>query len=396
MKIRNSLLILSILLALVCSISAKSQTLSPEAQISLLTCSPGEDLYALFGHTALRVKDKKSGIDYVFNYGTFDFSTPNFYMKFARGKLNYMLSATNFLNFKQNYIEENRSIIEQKLRLAPQQKQQIFRALLTNYKPQNRYYHYDFLFDNCSTRVRDVVEDNARGITFIPPPESTSNTFWNLLDPFITQSRWIFLGIHLALGLPCDETASPYQNMFLPDHLMTGFAHAQNSINNNTMPLVESTHIIYKANSIISPTPYLLRPITLFSIIALIFLASTLWMIREKRYIFWPDTILFSMVGIVGWVVFFLWFLTDHLATGPNLNILWAFPLHLPLALWLQYKKRPLWVRRYFRIHAWLLISVIALWPLIPQSLPLAVLPLVATLALRSLFISKYFHLLRN
>jgi hypothetical protein len=145
---------------------AQKQQLSDQAVISLITADPGEELYSLFGHSAIRVKDTVNNQDLVFNYGTFNFNTPNFYMKFTRGKLLYMLSIQQFDRFKRSYEYEKRDLKEQILNLTQDQKQAIFQFLLWNYQPENRYYKYDFFFDNCATRIRDVFIDELPGLNF--------------------------------------------------------------------------------------------------------------------------------------------------------------------------------------------------------------------------------------
>lgn len=140
--------ILIILILLVLSVNIKAKTseiiLSDSAKISLLTCSSGSELYSIFGHSAIRVKDVRNRLDIVFNYGTFDFSEPNFYPNFVRGRLNYILSASHFEDFKYAYIEENRSISEQILNITKDEKQHLLDSILINYMPENRYYRYDF------------------------------------------------------------------------------------------------------------------------------------------------------------------------------------------------------------------------------------------------------------
>ncbi|MFA8434590.1 MAG: DUF4105 domain-containing protein [Marinifilaceae bacterium] len=395
MKFKNlfqrSLLILGILIF--SNLVPKAQTLSNQAEISLLTCSPGEELYSLFGHSAIRVKDPKKNMDWVFNYGTFNFRTPNFYMKFARGKLNYMLSVTQFNRFKRTYIAENRSIIEQKLNLDSLSRQELFIALIDNAQEANKYYKYDFLFDNCSTRVRDIVEKNPNSpVAFNSQLQNSAKTFWNLLDPYMEDSRWIYLGIHLALGQPCDQKATPYQYMFLPDHMMNAFAIAKIKQNDTLIPLAQKPVVLYNAQPISNPTKWYQRPLVLFSCLALLLLWLTVRMIRKKKAIFWPDTLLFGFIGLLGWFIFFLWFLTDHLATGPNWSIFWAFPLHFPISLLLLRKKRKTWIRYYFLTHFVVLILIIGAWPILPQTFPVAILPILAIMTLRCLFIFKKYQ----
>ncbi len=138
-------------------------TLSDNAEISILTCSPGTELYSLFGHTAIRIHDPKNHYDQVFNYGTFDFQTPHFYLKYAQGLLPYQLTNTSFRNFMNAYLSEERSVFAQKLKLDSMQKQTLFDLLLDNSREENRFYLYNFLFDNCTTRSRDILLKSTSG-----------------------------------------------------------------------------------------------------------------------------------------------------------------------------------------------------------------------------------------
>ena len=170
-----------------------AQALSERASISLLTGSPGTELYSTFGHSAIRVHDPSTGMDIVFNYGTFDFNTPNFYLKFAQGKLNYKLSIETFEQFRAGFIYENRSVVEQKFNLTQTQKNLLFALLEQNYLPENRFYKYDFFFDNCATRIRDLMI-TAFGEDFqYQYPEEWKNsglTFRNLIDMYLTNHHW--------------------------------------------------------------------------------------------------------------------------------------------------------------------------------------------------------------
>jgi len=134
-----------------------SQKLSDDAEISVLTIGPGSSLNDAFGHNAFRIKDNLSGIDITFNYGVYDFDTPNFYTKFARGKLNYRIERNQYKNFINFYISQNRTVKEQFLNLSQFEKQKLFEYLVNNYKPENQYYLYDFFYDNCATKIRDVL-----------------------------------------------------------------------------------------------------------------------------------------------------------------------------------------------------------------------------------------------
>ncbi|PKQ62265.1 hypothetical protein BZG02_13185 [Labilibaculum filiforme] len=373
------------------SISNKTigQKLSNNSEISLLTCTPGDELYSLFGHSALRIKDTERKFDLVFGYGTFNFNTPNFYPKFARGKLDYMLSYTNFDRFKNEYIDEKRGITEQKLNLDSLEKQKLFSALLKNYLPENRYYRYDFLFDNCSTRIRDIVKENTTGTILFDTIVDSPKSFWNLLDPFMEKSRWIFLSIHLALGYPCDTEATPEQYMFLPDNMMSAFDKAKINTDGTIKPLVCSTNTILKPALQLKTTNWYQQPIFIFGIIAGIgfFLSITYWKRRKNLFIF--DMFVFGICGLLGWVIIFLWFFTDHQATGPNWNIVWAFPLHFPIVFALYRNRSRLFLFYYFLLHSVILFLVLSGWVFIPQSFPNEIIPFVMLLFIRSVYIAK-------
>lgn len=386
-KIIGTFLIL--ILSLVTFSNVSAQKLSSSAELSLLTCSPGEELYTLFGHSGLRIKDLENNIDIVFGYGTFDFTTPNFYTKFARGKLNYMLSYGHFARFKKVYIHEGRGITEQKLNLDSIEKQQLFNALLINFKPENRFYKYDFLFDNCSTRINEIIAENTTNKIIFNTKVSEVKTFWNLLDPFMEKSRWIYFGIHLALGKPCDTDATPYQHMFLPDNMMKGFETAEIARKNGNEPLVKSTKVILQPTFKSVLTKWYKRPAFVFGLIALFGLLLSISFLKKKKNLFAFDVLIFGATGLLGWVIIFLWFFTDHQATGPNWNIIWAFPLHFPLIFRLLKKKPSLFTYYYFLFHFVILTVLLASWPIFPQSFPNEILPFIALLLIRSFYIVK-------
>lgn len=389
LKLTSFKILLFLVLTLTIDNFTYGQKLSQDAEISLLTCSPGDELYSLYGHSALRIKDTDNKLDITFGYGTFNFNTPNFYTKFARGKLDYMLSYSPTDRFKQEYTDEKRGIVEQVLNLDSLEKQQLFNALVNNYKPENRYYKYDFLFDNCSTRIRDIVEANINGELVFNSEAPSPKTFWNLLDPFMAKSRWIFLGIHLALGIPCDDVATPYQYMFLPDNMMDGFTEAKIIKGDLKTNLVKSTKVILEPEIQLHTTDWFKRPIFIFGVIAIIGLFLSLYYLKKKKNLFVFDTILFGVCGLLGWLIIFLWFFTDHQATGPNWNIIWAFPLHFPIAFTLLRKKTSLFTYYYFLLQVLILSLIIAVWPFFPQSFPNEILPLVVLLLIRSIYIIK-------
>src|SRR5215469_9021212 len=188
--------------------------------ISLLTCTPGEELYSSFGHSALRIIDSAENTDNIYNYGTFDFDDPAFYSKFTRGKLLYFVSVDSFQNFLEEYKYEKRGITEQTLNLSCSEKEKLVAALKENAKEENKYYQYDFIYDNCTTRLRDIVFKNANAQVVTKDVRPFNKiTFRNFIHKYLDSSYqyWSELGIDILLGQPLDKNISNDQAMFLPD-----------------------------------------------------------------------------------------------------------------------------------------------------------------------------------
>jgi hypothetical protein len=354
-------------------------------QISLLTCSPGEELYSTFGHTAIRVKDSTRGMDYVFNYGTFEFS-PQFYTEFIQGKLLYYLSVDEFANFMYQYQMESRSVVEQPLQLSCAEEQQLFSALQWNAQEENRKYLYDFLFDNCTTRARDIIAKNTKTpVQFPNILPATPPTFRDLIHTYLDLGGqyWSKLGIDILLGAKLDRRVSNLEAMFLPEHLMQGMAGArvqQQSLAPVTSPVLTMPSPLN--------TGSWFRPAVVFSL--LLALAIGLQLKQRKGYtrglkIF--DTVLFLALGLAGILLLFMWFGTDHKVTANNYNLLWALPTHVVVAFLLYRKKG--WVISYFRVVFWLTAALLVLWAFLPQEMNNALLPLIMLIFFRSWFLSK-------
>lgn len=358
--------------------------LTPEAEISLLTCSPGNELYSVFGHSAIRVRDPLLGLDMVFNYGTFDFSDPNFYTNFVRGKLNYILSVTNFQNFVFEYMFEERWVWEQQMNITAGEKQYLFDSLLINARPENKYYLYDFFFDNCATRIRDIfVEAIDREIVFDYQHLDRGQSFRELLMPYLTQKPWARLGINLALGLPADRKATPWDYMFLPDHMMTVFEHAEFSSGNRSTPFTPGSGVILEGVDL--PEAFLpSAPLWIFLLILLFSIVVANINLRTKRFAWWYDRILFGLAGLLGLLIAFLWFATDHQVTVWNLNILWAHPFHLIIIFFFSEKRYRGLLKYYFMINLFILVILVFSWPFLPQALPWMILPFVIAMIVRS------------
>ncbi len=343
--------------------------LSDNTDVTLLTSTPGEELYSVFGHSALRVNDPDNDIDLVYNYGTFDFSTPNFYLKFARGRLMYMLSVSSYKQYEFSYRLEGRAIYEQVLDLSKQEKQRIFEFLQENALPENKYYQYDFFYDNCATRIRDLIDDLLIVEWYEDPYEIRRRTFRQLLAPYLANKLWSKFGIDIALGLPADKVATPYEYMFLPDEMFIAFASAKMA---DGTSLVSKHRVLLEKGRPLQPP----HPINPKIVCWMIFLLGVLSMLnRNSAKIF--DTIFFSVLSLNGLTIMFLWFASEHLATNNNMNLLWSLPTHIYFFSRYHFKQINRFSRWYFKIVMVLTALLIVLWPWVPQGFNQAFFPLI-------------------
>lgn len=360
-----------------------ARTLSPNATISLITCAPGEELYSAFGHSAFRVQDPVLGIDTVYNYGTFNFNTPNFYLKFMRGKLEYQLDRDPWGEFEYVYRYLHRTYEEQVLRLSPDQVQAVYDFLQENYRPENRSYLYDFFFDNCATRLRDIPEEVLGADLRWGAPTKTGASFRDYLHEYLTQKSWIEFGIDLVLGAVTDREANVREQMFLPDYLASAFDGAEVSTPAGWQPLVVSRRVLYQSPDVVPPTPWYALPITVFLVLLGLFLAYT-WATRKGIRSYGIDAVWWFVLGLAGWLMLLLWVATDHTATSLNWNLLWAQPLHLVAAIALLRRQKPAWLSWYFAATGAIAVVLLAFGAWLPQAFPLALYPVFAIITLRA------------
>jgi hypothetical protein len=360
---------------------------SCSTRISLLTCNPGEDLYSTFGHTAIRVQDPIAGTDIVYNYGTFEFA-PDFYIKFIRGKLNYALATETFADFLYTYQYESRSVVEQELLLSCSQKAELWAALQQNALPQNRFYLYDFLFDNCTTRARDMIVQHAGQPVVLPPVlEDSNTTFRNMLHTYLDRGgqHWSKLGIDILLGARLDRKVPNSKATFLPDFLlkaMNGATSSGSRIATDPQPLLTMPSPLNKGT--------LFLPSVVFGAVLLLALVLSFYNKgATQKALRTFDFLLFLLLGLAGVLLLFMWFGTEHRDTKDNLNLLWALPTHL-LGVFLLHRSTK-GKRLYFKAVFWLTVVLLATWAFLPQQLNTALLPLAMTVALRSGFLGKIF-----
>jgi hypothetical protein len=361
-----------------------AQKLSDNATISVITCGPHHEVSFLsFGHSAFRVRDPQAGFDYAFNYGIFDFDKPGFVLNFALGNNVYLLGVQDFENFKNSYIEDNRYVHEQTLNLTIDQKQKVFNYLVWNAAPENREYLYDYFYDNCATRIRDVVVKTLGDeVSFDGSYITTDYTIRQLTDIYLEPFPWLDLGIDLCLGLPMDKKAAAYEYMFLPDYIESGFDHATVKNDTASVPIVLEKSIIYAERPEEEGFSFT-HPLYAFCLLLIISLAVSVKDFYTKKLSNWFDVIIFGSAGIIGVLLLLLWFLTDHKAAAYNFNLLWALPTHLIAVIAFVRAKR--WLVNYFLAVFLLEGFVLLFWWALPQQLNLSLIPVVITLLLRAL-----------
>jgi hypothetical protein len=390
---RLSSLLLLMLVAIPWLNAAKP--LSPRAEISVLTIAPGAELYSAFGHTGIWVHDPLgSGVNTVYNYGTFDFQEGKlleFYLNFVSGRLNYRLDVESFRRFEYVYHYYERSYSAQVLDLDQDQKQAVYDFLETNYLPENRYYLYEFFYDNCATRVRDlfqaVLGDTLR---YHAAQEPLEVTFRDLLWEYLRHRRWVGFGIDLILGADVDRPITPWESMFLPDYLAVELGQAQLQLGEEAHPLVKETRDMYQGRPAIAGEPWYLRPWFALSLLLLAVGALTYqeWQ-RGQR---WRglDAALLLVSGLAGLVIFLLWFATIHTATVDNWNLLWLPPTHLVAGVLLARRQPPAWLQYYLWVSAGLTALPIVGWFFLPQAFNPAFLPWMLMLLTRCVWGARW------
>ena len=363
-----------------------AQNDSCRLRISLLTVAPGEELYSTFGHSALRVTDSVNNSDIVYNYGTFNFDEPGFYTKFVRGKLNYRLSRDYFDSFMAESQQDNRNLTEQVLNLSCTEKQKIQLFLDNNLLPENLYYKYDFLFDNCTTRLRDLVEKSADSSVVFNPVVKSKVTFRNLIHEYLdyNDKQWSKLGIDILLGSKTDAIMKPREVMFLPDYLMKTF----DSSSIDGRRLVKEKEVLFQSNSSGNEKDNLSHPIFIFLVafVIIAFLSFTKNQVLRK-ILFSLDGMLFFITGLLGILLIFMWVGTDHVMCENNYNLLWAWPVNVIAAFYTHSLRKG--VKIYFLIYGLFNLILLGLWFTLPQQLNVSLMPLIGILIFRSLSIFR-------
>jgi hypothetical protein len=349
--------------------------------VYLITCGPGTETYSIYGHSAIRIVFPVNHQDLVFNWGVFDFETPHFVWKFAKGRLDYMLAVESMKSFTSEYFYEKRYVLCQKLNISPAETKRMILLIIENLRPENVKYRYDFFYDNCSTRIRDLIE-KTMGKSLLYPPETGERrpTFRQLITGYQRGVPWLTFGIDLLLGAPVDKRASYRDLMFLPLYMQKELSEAVVNRDGKMVPLLQNPDSILDFPVPVLRQNYLETPAFVLTIFfTSILLVSAL--VKKRRFIRWLDIVLFFVFSLLAVLMVFFNFFADHVQVKLNFNIVWINPLIIFCFVSLIINKPG---RIWFKWLFYVLTAFLVIYLLLPQSFNIAILPLVLTLMVRS------------
>lgn len=360
--------------------------LSVYSQVSVITIGPGEELYEKFGHSSIRIKDPMLRLDLIYDYGIFDFNAPNFYSNFTKGKLLYKVARYPFRYMLENKKEEKRWVKEQVLDLNQLERQQVFNYLENNVIPQNATYLYDPFYDNCATKIVDILKSIlGNKVKFSDNHLQSRNSLRSLMNKEIYWNTWGSLGINIALGNKLDKQIDSKGYNYLPDYIYLALKNA--TLNDDD--LVRKEEVLLDFNEP-KNTFSLTSPFSILFLFSLIGLFITYKDFKNDKRSKWLDFLLFFSTGLIGVLIVFLWFFTNHSTTPNNFNFLWAFAPNLLVSFILLKNQLSKWFRKYTQILILLLLLIPISWLFGIQSFSLTLIPLLILLLVRFFFLLTF------
>jgi len=364
-KMKKGLLyiVLTFILSVVnATAGAQSMTNPDRIQISLLTCSPGKEVWAQYGHTAIRYYDKESGEDLAINYGIFSLDQTYFIPRFVLGMTDYRMGVQPMDMFLAQYSYEGRGVVEQVLNLSAEDKEVIYKALQENMKPENVVYRYNYFFDNCTTRARDMLVNHLHGKVVYPPAEENA-TFRSMIHKWNNKYEWAQFGEDLLLGVNADRKTTKSEQQFLPENLRSDFDKAKY----NGKPLVKETNVLLDAETEVVEPVFPLSPLSIALIFAVISLVMMLFSYRRQQ-VYWAwDLALMLTSGLMG-IIFFVMIFSQHPCVSLNFILLFFNPLPLFFLYSTIKKKKVIWWK------IWGVLIILGLFGSLFQEIPLPIL----------------------
>ena len=373
--------ILLLLIGVLSMLSVRAASVD-SVRISLLTCAPGSEIYALFGHSAIRYEDPARGEDWVFNYGMFSFKDPNFVMRFVKGETDYQLGVILYRYFEAEYALRGSSVYQQELNLTDAEKVKLIGLLRENYLPANRVYRYNYFYDNCTTRARDKIEESIEGKVVYPESDRVVS-YRDILHEFTAGSEWSEFGIDLCLGSEADEPIDERKQMFAPFYMLAAAREAVIQRGDEVVPFVREETKIVEAELEDEPA-FPLSPMTCALLLLACTIGIVIWGYRKGRQCLVWNVLMFALQGLGGCIIAFLFFFSLHPTVGSNWLLILFNPLpllYLPVMIvrGMKQQKDP-----YHWYNAVVLTSFIILMPVLPQEFNPTVLPLALNLLLLS------------
>ena len=373
--------ILLLLIGVISMLSVRAASVD-SVRISLLTCAPGSEIYALFGHSAIRYEDPARGEDWVFNYGMFSFKDPNFVMRFVKGETDYQLGVIPYRYFEAEYALRGSSVYQQELNLTDAEKVKLIGLLQENYLPANRVYRYNYFYDNCTTRARDKIEESIEGKVVYPECDRVVS-YRDILHEFTAGSEWSEFGIDLCLGSEADEPIDERKQMFAPFYMLAAARGAVIQRGDEVVPFVREETKIVEAELEDEPA-FPLSPMTCALLLLACTIGIVIWGYRKGRQCLVWNVLMFALQGLGGCIIAFLFFFSLHPTVGSNWLLILFNPLpllYLPVMIvrGMKQQKDP-----YHWYNAVVLTSFIILMPVLPQEFNPTVLPLALNLLLLS------------
>ena len=356
-----------------------SELMQDSIRISLVTCAPGSEIFALFGHTAIRYENYTRRQDLVFNYGMFSFNTPNFVMRFLMGKTDYQLGVVPYSHFEMEYAMRGSDVYQQVLNLTQEEKVRLVMLLDENYHPSNRTYRYNYFYDNCTTRARDKIEECLNG-TVSYPEDVPSCSFRDIIHEFTAGNAWSELGIDLCLGAEADVPLDYRKQQFAPFKMLSSARKATLSRSESVTSYIESEHV-RKAEVIRDHSEgFPLSPLACAIILLGITLTVAVWSYKVGRVCWLWDVLLYGLQGLGGCIIAFLFFFSVHPTVGSNWMLVLFNPLplcYLPMMVYKAVKRKKDF---YHALNVVYLTLFIIAMPFIPQYFNATVLPLTLSL----------------
>ena len=351
--------------------------------VSLITCYPGPEIYELCGHSAVRVQGED--LDMVWNYGIFDFNQPNFVYRFVKGETDYKGASYPFQWFLPEYVASGRTVVEQDINFTPEEAQRMYELLSISVLPENATYRYNYVKDNCSTRIINLL-DSAAGVPIIYPDSVRYGTFRNEMRAYHEGYPWYQFGIDLALGSGLDQKIDSREEMFVPIEMMKNASGAHFS---DGRPLIKSTRVLNQGyhDATLPATPWWFSPVLWGWIVALLIGCVVVYNLLNHRL--WPAVyaVWFFILGLAGCLIAFLVFVSVHEASSPNLLIFWLNPLQFLFVISIYIRKlKPLALAMaWYNIVAVGILLILS--PILPQSFNPAFFPLMlSTVGLASAY----------